>query len=349
MKKNIDILIILFVCLLVSSALYILYDNANKQSISGNVVALRHVGSNVHSHVRASSSSNSTFSGGIGGGDSWTPAGMSGRGVSSSRVARVSVLSPSPMRSKAQDISYSPISSVVTSSPTNITRNIALGSNSKGSISMGGTMIANSSQIVTYGGFATPNLSLSKNRRNSKSAQSSVVENGEIAAAPQSYVSSLLNVSPLLSFGYTSNSYTSSFSSTSTSLYRDATSSYGTVSGPYRASAQHRAPPTAGDAGLGSTWGNWLDEKWSSEDFGGTLDSNGDVWFTEEEAREIYDTMFGDGYWNDGMGTPPSWEDFLAWLRTKGGKYHLPVGNMLPLLLMALAYVVFVFISKCKN
>ena len=75
-----------------------------------------------------------------------------------------------------------------------------------------------------------------------------------------------------------------------------------------------------------------------------------DVWFTEDEAKGIYNTMFGEGsgYWNGGMGNPPSLDDFLAWLKAGDGKYHVPLGDTLPLVLIGLAYMVLVFMFKRK-
>ena len=345
MKKNLDFLIILFVCLLVSSALYVLYGIADENS-SNNVI-LRKDGGNVRSHVR-SSSYNSAFSGGFIAGDAIPAVGTSGRAVSSTRI---SASSSAPTLSRGRGASsYSPISSSVASS-TDGARKIALGNGGSANYSKGGSMIASSSQMVTYGGSVT-NISLPTNRRNS-----SAIVNGEVAAVGRSYSPSMVNVSG--SYATIYDSYRISMNGNSTSLYRDASSAFGVTSGPYRASRQHRVPPGYGSngsdgSGLGDSWGSWLDHNWDKDgdgkpDFGGQQDEDGDWWYTEEEARDIYETMFGSGYWNDGMGNPPTEDDFLEWLRSGKGKYHLPIGNTLPLFFIALAYVVFVFVSKRKN
>ena len=131
----------------------------------------------------------------------------------------------------------------------------------------------------------------------------------------------------------------------STSLYRDASSVFGVTSGPYRAKGHY--------PGLGDTWGNsvgdWLEGGNRQEGFG--YEDNGIWWFDEGEAKALYNELFGEGsdYWNDGMGNPPTEDDFLDWLRRGEGKYRMPIGDILPLFFIALAYVVFVFVSKRKN
>ncbi len=345
MKKNLDFLIILFVCLLVFSALYVLYDNANKSS--GSNVTLRKEGDNLRSHVR-SSSSNFAFSDGFMDRSAISSVGVSGGSVSSSRI---SVPSPAPMLSRSRSLSsYSLVTSSVASS-TNRTQRMTVFGDSRGGTSMGGSMIANSSQPMTYGG-SMPNVVLSKNRRNSSGGVSPIVENGEIVAVGRPSVSPFIYSSNSYSPVLVSNPYRMSVYGNVTSLYRDATLAYGTADGPYRASRQHRAPPGAGSSGLGDTWGNsvgdWLEGN-RQEGFG--YENGGIWWFDEGEAEDLYDELFGEGsdYWNDGMGNPPTYEDFLDWLRSGKGNYRMPIGDIMPLFLIALVYMAFVFVSKRKN
>ena len=57
------------------------------------------------------------------------------------------------------------------------------------------------------------------------------------------------------------------------------------------------------------------------------------------------------------MGEAPTWEDFLAWLEagsegyTKGDKTYkyVPIGDILPLILIALAYMAMMFVRKRKE
>lgn len=330
MKKNLDFLIILFVCLLVSSALYVLYGIADENS-SNNVI-LRKDGGNVRSHVR-SSSYNSAFSGGFIAGDAIPAVGTSGRAVSSSHI---SFSSSAPTLSRGRGASsYSPISSSVASS-TDGARKIALGNGGSANYSKGGSMIASSSQMVTYGGSVS-NISLPTNRRNL-----SAIVNGEVAAVAKSYSPSMVSVSG--SYATIYDSYRISMNGNSTSLYRDASSAFDVTSGPYRAKGHY--------PGLGSSWLNWLDNTYGS-DFG---ENGGTKTFTYDEAYQAWLNMCNS--WNKTMGNPPTFEDFLAWLQSGGDTGHnkgdnfykyVPIGNTLPLFFIALAYVVFVFVSKRKN
>ena len=64
-------------------------------------------------------------------------------------------------------------------------------------------------------------------------------------------------------------------------------------------------------------------------------------------------------FWNSGMGIAPTYEEWLDWYITYTGEngYQfnnrnyawLPVGNILPLLLMALAYIVILFVKRNKT
>ena len=49
------------------------------------------------------------------------------------------------------------------------------------------------------------------------------------------------------------------------------------------------------------------------------------------------------------MGNPPSRKDFLDWLRRGEGKYRMPIGDIWPLILIALAYMAMMFVRKRKE
>ena len=100
-------------------------------------------------------------------------------------------------------------------------------------------------------------------------------------------------------------------------------------------------------SGLGGTWLNWLDDY-----YGG--DKNMNWW----DAWNAYNAMIAT--WNESkMGIPPTWDQFLKWLEeggvygytTKGGNTYIyvPVGNILPLLLMALIYMMILFVKRNKT
>ena len=117
------------------------------------------------------------------------------------------------------------------------------------------------------------------------------------------------------------------------------------MTSPYRASTQHRAPPVIGGAtGNTGSWLNWLDMHYDTS-----------MIFDENAARDAYDSMIAS--WNEGMGDKPTFEEFLAWLRNSGadgytinGKnYKMPIGDIWPLILIALAYMAVMFVRKRKE
>lgn len=362
MKRNLDFFIILFICLFVSGVLYLLYDNTDKYVVSGSSssVGLRGVGSNVHLQGGGSRLRKPSY---VSDGGVQITMRDGVRGASS--PSRLSVPSYSSVSGQSQGMNtYSPISSSLSISSSNGVRN---GVVSGGGGSFGGSQIYRSTRPsdnvvvappLAYGGFSRPNISLPRTRQSmSRSASTDAGATVETEPMRQSvrrpFVSSSFNVPTAISSNY-------AYNSRGLSVYGNATSDFGTMKNPYRASAQHRAPPSISGGGedtgeegnddesgsdASGSWGNWLDNNWNKNSFGGVLDGD-NVWFTEDEARGIYDTMFGDNYWNEGMGDPPSWEDFLAWLRADGGKYHVPLGDTLPLVLIGLAYMLVVFVFK---
>ena len=99
-------------------------------------------------------------------------------------------------------------------------------------------------------------------------------------------------------------------------------------------------------SGLGGTWLNWLDDY-----YGGNKNMN---WW---DAWNAYNAMIAT--WNESkMGIPPTWDQFLEWLEAGGDKgynkgdniyIYVPVGNILPLLLMALIYMMILFVKRNKT
>ena len=142
------------------------------------------------------------------------------------------------------------------------------------------------------------------------------------------------------SFSMASSSYTSPFAS-SYAYNSYGVASYGATSNPNRLGGRQNAP----GSGLGNSWLNWLD------DYFGTSTT-----FDYASARAAFDLMILD--WNSGMGDPPSWEQFLAWLEAGGDDgytkndhtyVYVPVGNVLPLFLMALIYAIILFVKRNKT
>ena len=136
-----------------------------------------------------------------------------------------------------------------------------------------------------------------------------------------------------------------------------------TVSG-YDAANAYSALPTRNgvrgrqNLGQGPTvedsWLIWLSQH---TNFGS---SGEDGWyFTHDQLYEAWEAYCD--AWNETMGKCPTWEEWLAWFMGDGGShswgsgdnifkaYFVPVGNILPLLLMALLYMVILFVKRNKT
>lgn len=323
MKKNLDYFVLLFICSLVFSGLYIMYEHSDKSSYSnsGSAITLRESGFNAS--VRGRSSHNSAFSSDMIG---TTPRSISSNG-SHLHVS-------APVHSYDH---FRGLSTPVASSRSLLSRDVTHGgtaTNGGGGVVLRGSS-ANYSRSGSSRGSSSSGVSVLGSGNSSLQISSSFGANGASAVSGLPFVPSKLK--------------TSSFSS---SLYADKTTSkpmigeylsstYGSVSSAPRANAPQRAP-----GNVGGTWENWLDDSWLDEDGYGVLDG-GVYWFDDEEARAAYEAQFGEGSsWNKTMGNSVGYDQFLDWLRKNGGKYQMPIGDIVPLILIALAYMVMMFVRK---
>ena len=114
--------------------------------------------------------------------------------------------------------------------------------------------------------------------------------------------------------------------------------------------------------GYGDSWWVWFDNwvnKYGINYYKGTDDEAG-YYFSRSSLQDVYD-QFVAQFWNSGMGDPPTFDDWLDWYQSAMGApgyydygerryFWVPVGDILPLLLVALLYVLFVAIkSKSLN
>ena len=112
------------------------------------------------------------------------------------------------------------------------------------------------------------------------------------------------------------------------------------------------------NAGMTDSWLDWLYRygySWGTES--GSDDTGWIYTFTEEQLRAAYNDYINN-YWDDMWGsdvTKPTFEQWLAWMEQGGesgynynNKWYMmaPVGDILPLLLIALLYMLFVTIKS---
>ena len=113
---------------------------------------------------------------------------------------------------------------------------------------------------------------------------------------------------------------------------------------------------------LEDSWWAWLDQWAKSSRYGQGVDDDGDGYadggylLDEEQINEAYQD-FLEG-WNSGLGNPPSpeqwWNWYYSYMYANGGEYWYnghryfwtPVGDILPLLLIALLYLLFMVIKS---
>jgi hypothetical protein len=111
---------------------------------------------------------------------------------------------------------------------------------------------------------------------------------------------------------------------------------------------------------MGGTWENWLDNSWKDgSGYGSNVNGDGTlITLTYGEAYQAWldmtDNKEGDdsNSWNEGMGNATSWESFLEWLESNGGRHgkyqYVPIGDVVPLFLLAFIYMVMMFVRKRK-
>ena len=93
---------------------------------------------------------------------------------------------------------------------------------------------------------------------------------------------------------------------------------------------------------LEDAWNNWLAD-WLAENGYTSADLNGDGIIDDDEVAFIYAALQGDS--NTGMGILPTIDDIREFLTES-----LPVGDILPLLLIALLYIVAMYLrTKCRT
>ena len=96
------------------------------------------------------------------------------------------------------------------------------------------------------------------------------------------------------------------------------------------------------NAGIVDSWEEWLADWLALNGNGTTPDLNGNGRLDEEELALFMDYI--ESLWNSGMGIMPDEDDikdFLVW--------KVPVGDVLPLLMLILCYISFVFLKSVKT
>ena len=108
----------------------------------------------------------------------------------------------------------------------------------------------------------------------------------------------------------------------------------------------------SGPGAVEDSWLNWL--AMFGTGYGTYDESTNSYTYNQYQLRAAYDAFCQ--AWNETMGKKPTWDEWLAWFMgsegngyewENGTKYSfLPVGNTLPLLILAMLYVTVVFVRR---
>ena len=157
------------------------------------------------------------------------------------------------------------------------------------------------------------------------------------------------------------------------SAVADYISTYGTASydsyGSYGSTGRSNVRGRQNSVGFGDTWWNWLDE-WVKTNGRTKTNGEGDGAITRYLVdKEDLHTAWKDfvaNYWNSSMGIPPTFDEWWDWYSSTmyGGIYgefgdgsyyqygnylFTPVGDVLPLVLLALMYMIILFVKRNKT
>ena len=120
-----------------------------------------------------------------------------------------------------------------------------------------------------------------------------------------------------------------------------------------RSSIRGRQKLSNNGPSVGDTWLIWL-----SQHTGYGSSGDGGWYFNTSQLHDAWEAYCA--AWNETMGKCPTWEEWLAWFMGDGGShtwgsgdnvfnaYFVPVGDMLPLLLIALLYMIILFVKRNK-
>lgn len=115
-----------------------------------------------------------------------------------------------------------------------------------------------------------------------------------------------------------------------------------------------------GDANVEDSWLNWLGIMGINVEDVGHYDESTNTWYYDYyDLQKLYQEFCNS--WNFGMGKKPTWDEWLAWfMGSEGNPYiwddgdnqygfsFVPVGDFMPLIVLALLYVVFIAYRRCQ-
>ena len=192
----------------------------------------------------------------------------------------------------------------------------------------------------------------------------SIKSSGFSSTAHASVLSVSMPSTSVLAYNNTNADYLSSVSGDIAMASTQAYAGIGnTTGGMNRISGRKNSAPTLGDP-----WWVWFDS-WLSQDSDGNgvpdngspYGSNGNYTFDRYTLEQAYNDFINSGIWNTGMSETPSFDEWLDWYlqamsengyytHTNGHTYSwLPIGDIWPLVVMALLYSGYMIFRRRKQ
>ena len=356
MKSNqVSILVVLVLCLAMGGFLYIM-DRSSDEAMGWNPSEM--YGELGARSYEGSSYSNVTFSGGAasdGVAVSMRNGSFSLRARSSRAsmpVATPQASSPSLSGSTSTSSSGSLIGHMTSSAEYH-----SFGGGHSGNMGSAMTGMTNSGNVAASFAYSSPSYGVANTGLSSYSpiTLSSGTDGTQVMSAEQALISTSSTASGLFGSALQNTYGTASYDQT---VYGSNGSTPNGVRG------KQNAP----SSGLGNGWWNWLNN-WVKD--------NGEDYIVEHDGNKYYlidrDQLYAawydfvENYWNSGMGEPPTFDEWWEWYSSTmyGGKYDefgengsyyqygnylfTPVGDILPLFMLAFLYLVCVFVRRRKS
>ena len=158
-----------------------------------------------------------------------------------------------------------------------------------------------------------------------------------------------------------------SASSSASGLFGGMMTSYGTASYDQTIYDSYGSTPSGirgrqnlGPGNVEDTWLNWLGLY--GQGYGSYDEETNTYTYDQYQLRSAYDAFCL--AWNETMGKKPTWDEWLAWFMASEGDGNgytwndgknnwtyqfVPVGNILPLVLMAILYMIILFVKRNKT
>ena len=340
MKTNVNLFIALILCAVIGGALYFL-ARPSQESLGWNPDEM--YGDLSRSAYSGSAFTNATFSGSsnVGG----VALSMQGGSLSSRTRAKSSrpitnqypiANSPSPIANTQSPIANGPSPIAYMTSGAEYR---SFGGGGNGNMGTAGTFRTNTQSPISNSQLPISNIQLPIANNPSPISNSQL----PIANHPSPIANSQLPIAnnPSAMFGY---ELKTTF----------GTASYETYSMlPTRNNVRGRQRTGNGPT-VEDSWLIWLSQH--ASDYG---TSGEDGWYFDQyQLKQAWVEYCAK--WNVTMGKCPTWEEWLAWFMGDGGShtwgsgdnvfnaYFVPVGDMLPLLLIALLYMIILFVKRNK-